>query len=214
MTPSLLIFDLDGTLIDSRKDLATAVNLMRRHFGLPALPVEQVTTFVGDGVRMLVTRALNGTAIDIEEAVRVMRPIYLANLASETELYPGVADGLRRLHAAGHVLAVATNKPIEATERILVHYGIRSFFRSVLGGGSTPHLKPDPEMAVTIMKDAGIGPERTWIIGDNHTDLECARRAGVRSVFCTFGFGLAGTEAPTVTIGAFDELTRFFAFLD
>lgn len=211
MNPSLLIFDLDGTLIDSRRDLATSVNLMRHHYGLPPLPLDQVTRFIGDGVRMLVTRALNGTAVDIDEAMGVMRPIYLSHLNSETVLYPGVAEGLARLHAAGHVLAVATNKPAEATEKVLVLYKIRPFFSHVLGGGSTSHLKPHPEMALAIMRAASIGPERTWIIGDNHTDLECARRCGARSIFCTFGFGHQGPETPTTIISAFDEVGAFIA---
>lgn len=206
MRRQLLIFDLDGTLIDSRKDLATAVNLMRQHFGLPPIPVEQVVRYIGDGVRMLVTRSLEGASVDIEDALRVQGPLYRQHLADETVLYPGVHAGLLALHAAGHVLAMATNKPVDASETILTHFGIRPFFALVLGGGSTAKLKPAPDMIQTIMDSTGIPAADTWIIGDNHTDLECARRAGVRSVFCSYGFGNRGSETPFATIASFDEL--------
>ena len=206
MNAQLLIFDLDGTLIDSRQDLATAVNLMRQHFGLPPLSLEAVTSYVGNGVRMLVTRALAGTSVDIDDAVRIQGPLYRAHLVDATTLYPGVLDGLRRLHAAGHVLAVATNKPVEATETILAHFGIRPLFAHVLGGGSLPNLKPHPDMILAIMRGAGIAADRTWVIGDNYTDLESARQAGVRSVFLSYGFGSQGVEEPTLTAGSFGEL--------
>ena len=210
MTPQLLIFDLDGTLIDSRADLATAVNLMRQHFGLPALPLATITTFVGDGVRALVTRALQGTSVNVEEAARVQAPLYREHLFDETTLYPGVSDVLNRLHQAGHTLALATNKPVDASETILAHFGLRSLFAKVLGGGSTARLKPHPEALETIMAGTGFGAKDTWMVGDNHTDLECARRAGARSVFCAFGFGNRRAETPTVTIQSFGELAGLF----
>jgi phosphoglycolate phosphatase len=210
MQPQLLIFDLDGTLIDSRRDLATAVNLMRQHFGLAPLPTDAVTGFVGNGVRMLVSRALEGTAIDIDEALRVQKPFYLAHLADETTLYAGVDDGLRRLRAAGHVLAVATNKPAEATELILRHFRIRDLFANVLGGGSAPHLKPDADMILASMRATAMGRDDTWVIGDNYTDFESARRAGVRSICAAWGFGQLGGEQPTLTLSSFDALAKLF----
>lgn len=204
----LVIFDLDGTLVDSCRDLATAVNLMRRHFQLPPLPVATITGFVGNGVRMLVTRALEGTAVDIEEALRIQGPLYRAHVADETTLYPGVYEGLRQLQAGGYVLAVATNKPVEATDMILRHFGIRDWFVSVLAGGSFPVLKPDPGMILKIMETAGIGAGDTWVVGDNYTDLECARRAGVRSIFLTYGYGSPGSETPSVVCASFAEVIR------
>lgn len=202
----LLIFDLDGTLVDSCRDLATAVNLMRRHFELPPLTVEAVTGFVGDGVRMLVTRALQGTTVDVDEAMRVQAPLYRDHLLDETVLYPGVEQGLHRLHALGYVMAVGTNKPADACERILEHMKIRGLFARVMGGGSTPNLKPHPEMLHAIMKATGIPAAETWMIGDNHTDIESARRAGLRSVFLTYGYGHKGVEHPDHTVRSFDEL--------
>ena len=210
MRPRLLIFDLDGTLIDSRADLATAVNLMRRHYELPPLPLETVVAFVGNGVRTLVTRALQGTAVNVDDALRIQGPLYRAHLVDETVLYPGVFEVLHSLHKAGHTLAVATNKPVDACETILTHFGIRPLFAWVLGGGSTTNLKPHPEVVETIMSGTGFGAGDTWMIGDNDTDLECARRAGARSVFCAFGIGDRRAETPTATVQTFGELAGLF----
>lgn len=208
--PKLIIFDLDGTLIDSCRDLATAVNEMRRHFALPPLAVETITGYVGNGVRLLVTRALQGTGIDVEEALRVQAPIYRAHIVDQTSLYPGVHAGLLRLHERGHVLAVATNKPAEACELILKHFGIRDLFISVLAGGSFPVLKPEPDMILDIMATAGMSPADTWVVGDNYTDLESARRAGARSIFLTYGYGEPGNETPTLKCKSFDEVVAVF----
>ena len=209
-TPKLIIFDLDGTLIDSARDLASAVNEMRRHFGLPSLPVATITGYVGNGVRLLVTRALQGTAINVDEALRIQAPIYRAHIVDETTLYPGVYEGLRELRDQGHILAVATNKPAEACDLILKHFGIRNWFVSVLSGGRFPVLKPEPDMILDIVKTAGMPPNDTWVVGDNYTDLESARRAGVRSIFVTYGYGEPGKEEPTSTCHSFGEVLNQF----
>jgi phosphoglycolate phosphatase len=210
MKPQLLIFDLDGTLVDSRADLATAVNLMRAHYTLPPLSLDTVTRCIGNGVRVLVTRALDGTGIDIDQALTIQRPLYNAHLTDQTSLYPGVRDGLERMKSAGHTLAVATNKPIEASIRILDHLGISSLFIAILGGGSVENLKPHPQMVEVIGKKAEIPSHNTWIIGDNHTDLECARRAGASSIFVTYGYGTPGSETPSRQVDAFQELAPIF----
>lgn len=210
VSPKLIIFDLDGTLVDSCRDLATAVNEMRRHFGLAPLAVETITGYVGNGVRLLVTRALQGTGIDIEEALRIQAPIYRAHLVDQTVLYPGVQAGLLQLRERGHLLAVATNKPAEACELILKHFGIRDLFISVLAGGSFPVLKPEPDMILEIMATAGMAPADTWVVGDNYTDLESARRAGARSIFLTYGYGDPGKETPTLTCRSFGEVVGTF----
>lgn len=210
MKPQLLIFDLDGTLIDSRADLTTAVNLMRAHFGLPPLSIDTVTAYIGNGVRMLVSRSLGDTVIDIDKALAVIRPFYESHVADKTTLYPGVEDGLRRLRAAGHALAIATNKPAPACRIILDHFGLSPLFQSVLGGGSVPNLKPHPEMIEVIRRETRMEACDTWVIGDNYTDLECARRAGASSIFLTYGYGTPGVETPTLTLDSFDKVPPLF----
>jgi 4-hydroxythreonine-4-phosphate dehydrogenase len=210
MKRQLLIFDLDGTLIDSRKDLATAVNLMRRHYRLPPLDLDTVTSYVGNGVRMLVTRAVEGTDIDVEEALRVQGPLYREHLFDETTLYPGVLTGLQRLRGLGHTLAVATNKPVDACQRLLDHFGLTPLFASIQGGGSTPNLKPHPEMIEAIGAATGHSMQDTWVIGDNYTDLESARRAGASGIFLNYGYGTPGTETPDLRLDSFDDLVCVF----
>jgi len=207
----LIIFDLDGTLIDSCEDLATAVNLMRGHYHLPPLPSAVIRGYIGNGVRMLVTRALQGTGIDIDEALRVQAPFYSAHVAVKTVLYPGVEEGLAQLAERGHMMAVATNKSIEPCEAVLAHFGIRDRFFRVLAGGNFPVLKPAPDMVFDIMSAAGLTAADTWMVGDNYTDLESARRAGVSSVFLSYGYGDPGAEAPTVRCDTFNEVVRLFA---
>lgn len=210
MSSSLLIFDLDGTLIDSCRDLATAVNLMRRHYALPPLPLETIGGYVGAGVHKLVQRALAGTSIDPEEAVRLQRQFYAEHLHDETVLYPGVYETLQALAGRKYLLTVATNKPVAFCERLLVHFGIRTLFRIVSGDGSGLPLKPDPAMLRDAMRILDAPSTHTWVIGDNHTDLESARRAGVRSVFLTYGIGRIGAEHPAVTCAHFADLLHHF----
>ena len=202
----LIIFDLDGTLVDSCLDLATAVNLMRAHFNLPPIGVDVIRGYVGNGVRMLVTRALQGTHVDIDEALKIQMPLYRAHALDQTSLYPGVLNGLKQLRERGHVLAVATNKPAEACDLILKHLGIYDYFLTVLAAGRCPVLKPAPDMIYNCMEAAGVVPENTWVVGDNYTDLESARRAGVKSVFVTYGYGVPGEEIPTRQCDSFESV--------
>jgi len=211
MQAPFLIFDLDGTLIDSRSDLATAVNLVRRHYGLPGLPENVIGGFVGDGIRALVLRSLEGANADLDEAVKMQQRFYAEHMADRTVLYPGVEAGLNLLVAAGCRLAVASNKLASLSEAILRHFGVRDLFCRVAGDGNTARLKPDPAMITETMAFAGAGRGDTWVIGDGHTDLESARRAGVRSVFVTYGIGTRGKETPTLTCASFGELPAIFA---
>jgi len=204
----LLIFDLDGTLIDSRRDLTTGINLMREHYGLPPLDFETVTEFVGDGVRQLVERALfDAPAVKVDEALVLNRRFYREHLTDETVLYPGVREGLARLAQQGHTLAVLTNKPGEPARQILEFFNILPFFRTVVGGGDGPELKPDPAGVEHILAFCGwTDRRRVWMVGDHKPDLEVARRAGIRSVFCRYGIGDAHGLVPEVSIELFEEL--------
>lgn len=206
----LLIFDLDGTLADTRADLAAGINRMRAWYGLSPLSLETVQSFIGEGVRVLVERSLQGAPVNLDEAVVLNRQFYAEEMLCRTVLYPGVAEGLRCLAAAGHALAVLSNKPGDPSRVILAHLGVQELFFRILGGGDLPVLKPAPDGIFALMAEAAIPGDRVWMIGDHHTDLEVAHNAGVRCGFVTYGIGHPGGFAPDRTWGGFEELTRFF----
>ena len=210
MTPQLFLFDLDGTLIDSRVDLATATNAMRTLHGLPQLPIPIITAFVGDGIRTLAQRALTGANVDLDLATTEIDTAYTEHLTDATQAYPGVDLGLRALQTAGHTLALVTNKPAAHTRRLLGHFQWMSLFAVVLGGGDTPELKPSPIPLLTAMQHTGFSPADAWMVGDHHTDLEAARRAGVRSIFLQSGFGNPGAETPNLVCPSFASFVARF----
>lgn len=206
----LLIFDLDGTLIDSVGDLTTAINRLRADFHLTPLPVSTVRRHIGDGVRKLVERCLQGHPTDLDAALATYRRYYAHHMHDTTALFPGVADGLRQLHTAGCRLAVISNKQGDFCRALLDKLSVAELFCCVLGDGDTAHLKPDPEPLLEVMRRAGATPSETWMVGDHHTDLEAARRAGVRSLFVTYGLGETGAEKPDHTCSTFTAVVRFF----
>jgi phosphoglycolate phosphatase len=212
MKRQVLIFDLDGTLIDSRRDLAAGINLMRRHYGLSPLPLETVTGYVGEGIRNLVTRSLADApfAVDLEEAVRLDTKFYRQHIHDDTTLYPGVHEGLNQLAHAGHALALLSNKPETASREILRHFEIEALFASIIGGDSNLPLKPDPEAVFAILRTVGGERANTWMIGDNHTDIATAHRADIHSIFLTYGMGTLGPEKPEVTAAGFNEVVALF----
>lgn len=212
MKRQILIFDLDGTLIDSRQDLATGINLMRRHYGLDPLPVETVIGFVGEGVRNLVSRSLEDApiAVDLEEAVRLDTEYYRQHIHDATTLYPGVREGLNRLAQAGHALALLSNKPGKASREILRYFKIETLFAEIIGGDSGAPLKPNPEAIFAILRDVGGERADAWMVGDNHTDIAAAHRAGIHSIYVTYGMGAPGPEKPELTVADFEAVTRMF----
>ncbi len=199
--------------MDSVGDLATAVNLSRADFGLAPIPVEKVAGYVGDGIRVLMVRSLQDLpGADMDRAVALQRSHYLEHLCEQTHPYEGVREGLARLKANGHALAVATNKPVDVTELLLVKLGLRPLFDAVFGGGSVPDLKPHPAMLEAIMTRLGVERRQTWMVGDNRTDLEAARRAGVKSVLMKYGFGDPGSETPDFVFETFPALVHHIEF--
>jgi len=210
MTESLLIFDLDGTLIDSRADLAVGINHMRAHYGLPPLPIEIASNYIGDGVRKLVERSLQGAEVDLEEALRINKAFYFSHLTVHTTLYDGVKNGLLQLAKAGHTLALLTNKPGDPSRTILHHFGLDHLFSSIIGGGDIATLKPEPEGLFQCLEDAGVVASNTWMVGDHYTDLAVARNAGVKSAFVRYGFGEERGIEPDAYFASFPELVGYF----
>lgn len=203
----LLLFDLDGTLIDSRIDLAAAVNRTRAEFGLATAAVDRIAACVGEGLRNLVTRAIPELAAEqIDNAVAATRRHYGAHLLDATTLYPGTRETLERLHRAGYRLGVLSNKPHEFTVEILDRLELAPFFTVVMGGAAGRPMKPHPKSVLDALRQSGCPTAGSWVIGDHFTDLEAGRRAGVKRCFCAFGFGNARNEESDLVIRALPEL--------
>jgi len=201
----LLVFDLDGTLIDSAQDLCNSVNAALREFGYAALPDPVVASFVGNGAPMLVRRALAASASTVPEAVdqkllddtlAFFLKYYRAHKLDFTYAYEGVLEALaalKQLHDAPgtpqRLMAVLTNKPVRPAQGICEGLGMADYFTHIFGGDSFPTKKPDPIGLHALMKEAGALPEETVMIGDSRVDVQTARNAGTWAVGCAFGFG-------------------------
>ena len=195
----LIAFDLDGTLVESRRDLADSANDLIAELGGRPLAIEAVAGMVGEGAGVLVRRVLDAAGIgDVSGALPRFLEIYDTRLLNHTFVYDGIPEALAlaRRHA---VVSVLTNKPIAASERILRALGLRDLFDDVIGGDGPHARKPDPAALVAMMARAGAEPANTLLVGDSTIDHETARRASARCCLVTYGFGftagrLDGTE--------------------
>jgi phosphoglycolate phosphatase len=208
----LIIFDLDGTLIDSAKDLAVSMNATRAHLGMPALDPALIYTFVGNGAPTLVRRALGAGASDdlVQEGLSFFLRFYRTHALEHTQLYPGVRELLQAL-APQHTLAILTNKPVKISFDIVTALGLMTYFQRVYGGDSFPGKKPDPVGILTLMAENVAEPSQTWMVGDSSVDIQTARNAGVRSCGVTWGFQPESfeTTAPDLLIHTPAELLPF-----
>lgn len=197
----LVVFDLDGTLVDSRRDLTLSVNAMLDEFGAPPLPEANVTRMVGEGARVLVERAVASAGLSLEETPRALErflAIYDLHLLDHTHPYEGVPNLLSALTAAGARAAVLTNKPRDASVRILQGLRLFGHFIEIVGGDGPYGRKPDPDALLHLMDAAGAARDRTTLVGDSRIDLETARNAGVPCCLVSygFGFGSVGSAPP------------------
>lgn len=189
MICDLLICDLDGTLIDSHEDIADSLNLALQDFGLPTRPTSAVASMIGGGVAALVQQVLAPT--DQGRGDRVLdryRAHYARRLLTKTRLYGGVEALLRRAHADGLILAVATNKPQDFTHEILHRLGILGLFEVISGERTGMPRKPDPACVFEILAATDTAGTRTLYLGDSRIDLETARAAGVPVALVSWGF--------------------------
>ena len=186
----LLIFDLDGTLVDSRLDLANAVNAMRSHLGMSMLTNERVYTYVGNGAQVLVRKSLGERADDAEfrRGLAFFMEYYGAHDLDFTTLYPGVRESLDRFREAGKRMAVLTNKPTPMSRHILEGLGVSSHFFRIFGGDSFEEKKPHPIGVETLMREAAVDRAQTMMIGDSAVDVATARNAGIDCCGVTYGF--------------------------
>ena len=211
----LVLFDLDGTLIDSERDLAASVNAMLVRYGRKELPLEVIGTYIGDGAPMLIRRALGDPADRdfLQEALNYFLLHYKEHKLDTTRAYNGIEQALKHIaQANGHArqLAVLTNKPVRASRDILAGLGLAGSFFQIYGGNSFETKKPDPLGANTLMKEAGVDAEETVMIGDSQVDILTARNAGLWSIGVTYGFAPRTLEqvAPDVLVDSPGELAR------
>jgi phosphoglycolate phosphatase len=186
----LLIFDLDGTLVDSRLDLANAVNAMRQHLAMSPLTNERVYSYVGHGAPVLVRRALGEPAAehDLQAALAFFMQYYAAHDLEHTTLYPGVRESLDRFRDAGKRMAVLTNKPVRMSLHIVEGLGIGGHFFQVFGGDSFERKKPDPMGVEALLREAGMDRAHAMMVGDSAVDVATARNAGIACCGVTYGF--------------------------
>ena len=204
---SALIFDLDGTLLDTGRDLSNSINHARETFGLPPLPESILTGFIGDGVNRLIERAFNGTGITLEQAKPHFTSHYQAHMLDNTRPYPGVAETLPGLP---YKKAVVTNKSAEFVPGLLTRFNLSGYFDLIVGGNTLPVFKPDPLIVDHVAEKLGVSKREIVVIGDHKTDLLLAKNAGIRCVFCNYGIGRDDGMKPTARIDAFSELKSIF----
>jgi phosphoglycolate phosphatase len=189
----LVLFDLDGTLIDSEQDLANSVNAMLSHFGRKELPLEVIDTYIGDGAPMLIRRALGDPAhaAFLQEALNYFLLYYRDHKLDNTRPYEGIATALQQAEmfdGRARQMAVLTNKPVRASRDIIAGLGLSQYFFQTYGGNSFETKKPDPLGAQTLMTEAGATPEETVMVGDSEVDVLTARNANLWSIGVTYGF--------------------------
>jgi len=218
----LIIFDMDGTLIDSVPSLANAINYMLRQLGKEETSLAEVRSWIGNGAQILVKRALVGSRdyekFDIDsnleqKALNILLDYYGKNLTKDIALYPGVKDTLRELKNRGYYLSVATNKPHEFVREILEYFNIDKFLDSFLGAGVVEHKKPHPAMLLKIIEDFKVDKKDSVMVGDSSSDIIAAKNANIDSIGLTYGYNYEKNIKelnPTVTFDNFSDILKVF----
>jgi phosphoglycolate phosphatase len=189
LSSDLLIFDLDGTLIDSKRDLVNSVNAMRAWMDQGPLADDHVYSYVGNGAPALVRRALpDASETELAGALRYFLDYYREHMLDATTLYPGVREALDQLHSAGIPLAVLTNKPVRFSVQLVAGLGLEQHFFRVYGGNSFEAKKPHPAGIDLLVAESGADRSRTVMVGDSAVDVLTARNAGVRACGVSWGF--------------------------
>ena len=197
----LIVFDLDGTLIDSRRDLTNSINAMLTEFGRQPLPEEIIATYIGDGAGMLVRRVLGDPEDEplVESALQHFLAHYREHKLDYTYVYPGVLESLHAMRTTAdgtpRKMAVLTNKPVGPSVAICEALGLSPFMFRIYGGNSFASKKPDPEGLNTLIREAAVAPGETLMIGDSSVDILTARRAGAWVIGCRFGLSSHTVES-------------------
>lgn len=211
MQPTLVVFDLDGTLIDSAPDMHRAVNLMLADMGCAPLTLPDIRSMVGDGASALIARALAARQCvnaDLAKALEDFLTHYEADPTNVTRTFAGVAETLERLRSIGLTLAVCTNKPARLTGMILERLGIDRYFTRVVAGDSMPFRKPDPRALMEVVDGFGAAKEATLMVGDSEVDAATAHAASVPFALMTYGYHRGPIEdiSSVATLDHFGEL--------
>jgi phosphoglycolate phosphatase len=207
----LFIFDLDGTLVDTLEDITHSVNFTLGRLGKPLLHLDTVRKYVGDGMTLLLTRALGAHADLLEEAIGIYMDHQSRNLVVRSQLFPGVRDTLD--HFRSLPMAVVTNKTLEFSDPLLEKLGIRPYFGMVVGADAGLPLKPAPDAFQKVLKDLGIAKEHAVVVGDGTTDMQAGKAAGITTCAVTYGFRSEEElrkAGPDHVIHAFSDLKGLF----
>lgn len=210
----ILVFDLDGTLIDSAPDIGAAVNALFAELDLPEVELEAIRRFIGDGAPKLLERALAhvGSPLDAAELFPRFTVHYGENAVNLTTVYPEVDRTLSDLATAGCSMGVCTNKPLAPTLAVLEAFGLNRHFGAVIGGDSLPQRKPEPEPLWEVIRRLGGTPDQAVLIGDSAVDFACAQAAGVPAIIIPSGYGMAPPPAP-VTARGFGDIAAILGKL-
>ncbi len=192
----VIIFDLDGTLIDSVPDLATSLNNTLKHFNKPTYHRNIIRNWVGNGAKVLVKRGLYGIKDtddlpqpdNFDEIMEYFLNSYQSNLCKETILYPNVITTLQKLHKRGYILALATNKPARFLPKIIDYFGLNELFSVIVGGDDLPHKKPHPMPLLHICNSLGVDTANAIMVGDSKNDILSAKSANITSIAVTYGY--------------------------
>lgn len=204
-----LIFDLDGTLVDTKADLAAATNHMLQALDLPTLTLSQVERYIGDGARVLVERALGSESAHlVSQGFAVFMEYYQAHLLDHTRPYNGIPELLAAAQAQGIMLSVLTNKPEAPSREILTGLGLASLFHAIVGGDTLSVKKPDPQGVMHLQRETGISLAQTLLTGDSRIDVETGRVAGIATCGVLWGFGAQSllTSPPDLVVNTSEEL--------
>ena len=210
-----MIFDLDGTLIDSRLDLIYSVNAMLRHFNRPELPGDVVASYVGDGAPMLVRRALGDPEEKFfKQGLDFFLTYYREHKLDYTHVYPGIPEALKQIRSSGaqRKMAVLSNKPVNPSRAIVETLDLADFFVNVYGGNSFSTKKPDPQGVHVLLKETSTPPGKAMMIGDSSIDILAGRNAGIATCGVTYGFAphTLCEVPPDVTVDDPRELAELF----
>ena len=222
MNKQLLIFDFDGTLIDSVPDLADATNAMLTTLGKDTYPIETIRNWIGNGSRMLVERALVGditvpegalTKAEADHAEQIFFEAYTKIGGNKTVAYPDVDSGLKQLHAAGYTLALVTNKPLRFVPKILQTFGWQDLFSEVMGGASLSTKKPDPAPLLHVCTQLGITPDQAIMIGDSRNDILAGQNANMDTLGLSYGYNYGQDIRELGPTEAFDHFTDLVTWI-